>query len=96
MTLPSQPQENQESALAYAFVNDTNQPIFLTGKAGTGKTTFLKNLLLNTTKKTVVVAPTGVAAINAGGSTIHSMFGLPTRAFVPTNESVDPNVATNA
>ena len=96
MTLPSQPQENQESALAYAFVNDTNQPIFLTGKAGTGKTTFLKNLLLNTTKKTVVVAPTGVAAINAGGSTIHSMFGLPTRAFVPTNESVDPNVANNA
>lgn len=44
----------------------------------------------------MVVAPTGVAAINAGGSTIHSMFGLPTRAFVPTNESVDPNMANNA
>ncbi len=87
---------NSESDLAYAFVNDTNQHIFLTGKAGTGKTTFLKNLLANTTKKTVVVAPTGVAAINAGGSTIHSMFGLPTRAFVPTNESVDPNMANNA
>jgi hypothetical protein len=87
---------NSESDLAYAFVNDTNQHIFLTGKAGTGKTTFLKNLLANTTKKTVVVAPTGVAAINAGGSTIHSMFGLPTRAFVPSNESVDPNMANNA
>lgn len=85
-----------ESELAYAFVNDTHQNVFLTGKAGTGKTTFLKNLLANTTKKTVVVAPTGVAAINAGGSTIHSMFGLPTRAFVPNNESVDPNLANNA
>ncbi|MEY3801089.1 MAG: hypothetical protein RLZZ548_969, partial [Bacteroidota bacterium] len=96
MTKSPQTQANEEASLAYSFVNDTNQHLFLTGKAGTGKTTFLKNLLLNTTKKTVVVAPTGVAAINAGGSTIHSMFGLPTRAFVPTNETVDPNVANNA
>ncbi|MFN6046904.1 MAG: hypothetical protein ACK45C_02715, partial [Bacteroidota bacterium] len=75
MTKSPQTQANDEASLAYSFVNDTNQHLFLTGKAGTGKTTFLKNLLLNTTKKTVVVAPTGVAAINAGGSTIHSMFG---------------------
>ncbi len=96
MTKSPATQVNDEASLAYSFVNDTNQHLFLTGKAGTGKTTFLKNLLLNTTKKTVVVAPTGVAAINAGGSTIHSMFGLPTRAFVPTNDTVDPNVANNA
>ncbi len=86
---------SSEASLAFSFVNDTQQHIFLTGKAGTGKTTFLKNLLSQSLKKTVVVAPTGVAAINAGGSTIHSMFGLPTRAYVPTNEPVDPNVANN-
>lgn len=95
MKTPS-PESNQESELAYSFVNDTDQHIFLTGKAGTGKTTFLKNLVTQSTKKMIVVAPTGVAAINAGGSTIHSMFGLPTRAYVPTNDSVDPNVANNA
>lgn len=88
--------DSSESDLAYAFVNDTRQHIFLTGKAGTGKTTFLKNLLAHSTKKTIVVAPTGVAAINAGGSTIHSMFGLPTRAFVPNNDAIDPNLANNA
>ena len=87
--------ENPEYDLAYRFVNDTNRSVFLTGKAGTGKTTFLKKLLSQTIKKTVVVAPTGVAAINAGGSTIHSMFGLPTRAFLPTQESCDPNMANN-
>ncbi|NBN99256.1 MAG: hypothetical protein EBV19_08495, partial [Flavobacteriia bacterium] len=88
-------EENAEYSLASSFVKDTQRSVFLTGKAGTGKTTFLRKLLQETTKKTAVVAPTGVAAINAGGSTIHSLFGLPTRAFLPTSSPCDPNVANN-
>lgn len=68
---------------ASRFINHTHRHVFLTGKAGTGKTTFLKHILEHTHKKAVVVAPTGIAAINAGGSTIHSMFQLPFGAFVP-------------
>ena len=56
------------------FINYTNASIFLTGKAGTGKTTFLKHCKENSVKKTAIVAPTGVAAMNAGGTTIHSFF----------------------
>ena len=69
--------------LAVSFVNQTNQPIFLTGKAGTGKTTFLKHLTANSYKKIAVLAPTGVAAINAGGVTIHSFFNLPIATYIP-------------
>ena len=65
------------------FVNQTNQLIFLTGKAGTGKTTLLKYVRENTWKQVAVVAPTGVAAINAGGSTIHSFFQFPFTPFLP-------------
>lgn len=65
------------------FVNHTSRHIFLTGKAGTGKTTFLKYIKDNTRKKCVVVAPTGVAAINAGGVTMHSFFQLPFGPFLP-------------
>lgn len=65
------------------FINQTNQPVFLTGKAGTGKTTLLKHIRQNTTKQMAVVAPTGVAAINAGGSTIHSFFQFPFAPFLP-------------
>src|SRR3954462_10644850 len=65
------------------FVNQTNQLIFLTGKAGTGKTTLLKYIRENTFKQISVVAPTGVAAINAGGSTIHSFFQFPFTPFLP-------------
>jgi ATP-dependent DNA helicase PIF1 len=83
------------SDLAFEWVEHTRKSLFLTGEAGTGKTTFLKKIVRETHKKTVVVAPTGVAAINAGGSTIHSMFGLPTRMFVPTYDPVDPNEAQN-
>ena len=68
---------NKELELAFNFVQYTNKNIFLTGKAGTGKTTFLKSLKTKSLKRTVVVAPTGVAAINAGGVTIHSFFQLP-------------------
>lgn len=68
--------KNKELQLAFEFVQFTNKNIFLTGKAGTGKTTFLKSLKERSPKRMVVVAPTGVAAINAGGSTIHSFFQL--------------------
>lgn len=66
------------------FVNQTNQLVFLTGKAGTGKTTLLKYIRENTVKQIAVVAPTGVAAINAGGSTIHSFFQFPFSPFLPS------------
>lgn len=65
------------------FINWTNQHVFLTGKAGTGKTTFLKQLIDSTHKQAVIVAPTGIAALNAGGVTIHSFFQLPFGGFVP-------------
>jgi len=65
------------------FINQTNQSIFLTGKAGTGKTTLLKKIISSTYKNAVIVAPTGIAALNAGGVTIHSFFQLPFGGFVP-------------
>jgi len=79
----------------FNLVEHTNRSIFLTGKAGTGKTTFLNEFVLKTKKKYIVVAPTGIAAINAGGVTIHSMFGLPPRTFLPTTERIDGNLAMN-
>src|SRR5690606_374224 len=69
--------------LAVRFVNSTCAHIFLTGKAGTGKTTFLKNLGARTHKSFVVVAPTGIAALNAGGVTIHAQVLLPLGSFIP-------------
>jgi PIF1-like helicase/Helix-turn-helix domain/HRDC domain/Helicase len=69
--------------LAADFINYTNRSVFLTGKAGTGKTTFLKYIKEHSIKQMAVVAPTGVAAINAGGVTIHSFFQLPFTPYVP-------------
>jgi DNA replication protein DnaC/uncharacterized protein YpbB len=69
--------------LASDFINQTSRSIFLTGKAGTGKTTFLKHIRDTTAKNTVIVAPTGVAAINASGMTIHSFFQIPPCVFLP-------------
>lgn len=74
--------------MAAAFVHHTGQHLFLTGKAGTGKTTFLKYIRENAFKKMAVVAPTGVAAINAGGVTMHSFFQLPFGVYLPTREFV--------
>ena len=65
------------------FINQTQQNIFLTGKAGTGKTTLLKKIIQSTHKNTVVAAPTGIAALNAGGVTLHSLFQLPFASFIP-------------
>lgn len=69
--------------LAERYVNCTGRSVFLTGKAGTGKTTFLKYISQSTLKRFVILAPTGVAAINAGGSTIHSFFQLPLCPYLP-------------
>ena len=76
-------ERNNELRTAWDFVEHTGRSIFLTGKAGTGKTTFLKTVVERSCKRKVVVAPTGVAAINAGGSTIHTFFQLPFSPFVP-------------
>lgn len=73
--------------LAYEYVQHTNRCIFLTGKAGTGKTTFLRRLKQECPKQMIVVAPTGVAAINAEGVTVHSLFQLPPQMFLPTDEA---------
>ena len=73
------------------YINTTDRPIFLTGKAGTGKTTFLKHIVAHTHKKTIVAAPTGIAAINAGGVTLHSLLQLPFGAFIPERVPA-PNV----
>lgn len=78
--------DNPLFSTAADFVNNTSRHIFLTGKAGTGKTTFLKYIKDNTRKRCVVVAPTGVAAINAGGVTMHSFFQLPLGPFIPAGD----------
>jgi hypothetical protein len=72
------------------FINQTNKSVFLTGKAGTGKTTLLKEIIKTTHKNTAVVAPTGIAALNAGGVTIHSLFQLPFGGFIP--DTIAPHI----
>jgi len=76
-------ENNPELQLAWQFIENTGTHLFLTGKAGTGKTTFLKRLREHTPKRMVVLAPTGIAAINAGGVTIHSFFQISFAPFVP-------------
>ena len=76
-------------ATTLQFINTTSGHIFLTGKAGTGKTTFLKNLIHKTHKQFAIVAPTGIAALNAGGVTIHSQFLLPLGMFLPDRSLPD-------
>jgi hypothetical protein len=87
-------ERNEIFDLAYRFVTETSENIFLTGKAGTGKTTFLKYLKENATKNIVVAAPTGVAAINAGGVTLHSLFQLPFHPFLPTRNHKEQLLGT--
>ena len=78
--------ENHEFLMALQFVLNTNRTIYLTGKAGSGKTTFLKYLKSVSPKNMVVLAPTGVAAINAGGQTIHSFFKIPPSLYTPDDK----------
>jgi hypothetical protein len=77
---------NEIFSLGFELVNFTEKHVFLTGKAGTGKTTFLKYVKEHTHKNTAIVAPTGVAAINAGGTTLHSFLQLPFGAFIPEGQ----------
>jgi len=86
-TMQMESQTNPQLKLAFDFLQFTNENVFLTGKAGTGKTTFLHNLKKQSPKRMVVVAPTGVAAINAGGVTIHSFFQISFGPQIPH----DPN-----
>lgn len=81
--------------LAQAYINTTNTLVFLTGKAGTGKTTFLRQIRQASTKKLAIIAPTGVAAINAGGMTTHSLFQLPFGPILP-GASERPEISYNA
>ena len=85
------PLENRELTLAHNFVQHTGSHIFLTGKAGTGKTTFLQKLKASAAKRMIITAPTGVAAINAGGVTLHSFFQLPFGPFIPGSEAYKSN-----
>jgi hypothetical protein len=80
---------NKELKLADGYVEQTGCHVFLTGKAGTGKTTFLKNLQGSSSKRMIITAPTGVAALNAGGVTLHSFFQLPFGPFVPGSEAFE-------
>ncbi len=89
-------EERDSMTSAIQFINCTSSHIFLTGKAGTGKTTFLKNLAARTHKQLTIVAPTGIAALNAGGVTIHSQFLLPFGMFLPDkNATFDLNHGGN-
>ncbi|MDL2265991.1 AAA family ATPase [Parabacteroides sp. OttesenSCG-928-G07] len=83
--------DNKEFQDALQLITKTRQSVFLTGKAGTGKSTFLKYICSHTKKKHVVLAPTGIAAINAGGVTLHSFFKLPFRPMLPD----DPDLSTH-
>ncbi len=81
---------NKEWLAANKIINTTHRSLFLTGKAGTGKSTFLRYISKNTKKKHVILAPTGIAAINAGGSTLHSFFRLPFHPLLPNDNQYSP------
>lgn len=86
---------NPELQLAENFALHTDENMFITGNAGTGKTTLLKKIVDGTFKNTLVAAPTGVAAINAGGVTLHSLLQLPVTGFIPADDACNPAVFTN-
>ena len=77
--------DNRELQMALQLIQFSNRSVFLTGKAGTGKSTFLRHIAATTKKKHVILAPTGIAAINAGGSTLHSFFKLPFHPLLPND-----------
>ena len=83
---------NPEFQDAWDVLQHTHRSVFLTGKAGTGKSTFLRYIRDNIKKKTVVLAPTGIAAVNVGGQTIHSFFKIPFKPMLPD----DPDYANPA
>ncbi|NBH91911.1 helicase [Muribaculaceae bacterium Isolate-039 (Harlan)] len=83
--------DNPEFIKAWELLQHTKQSIFLTGKAGTGKSTFLRYITAHTRKKYVVLAPTGIAAVNVGGVTLHSFFRIPFKPIVPGDPDFAPN-----
>jgi ABC-type transport system involved in cytochrome bd biosynthesis fused ATPase/permease subunit len=80
--------DNIEFQTALDLIQETNQSFFLTGKAGTGKSTLLKHIVKTTSKNYILVAPTGIAAVNIGGVTIHSFFQFPLRPLLPEDEDI--------
>lgn len=80
--------DNKEFKIAYDLISETNQSFFLTGRAGTGKSTFIKYITETIQKNFILVAPTGIAAINIGGVTIHSFFQFPLRPLIPDDEGI--------
>lgn len=82
--------DNMEFQNAWNLIRNTHRSVFLTGKAGTGKSTFLKYICANTTKKHVVLAPTGIAAVNVGGQTMHSFFKIPFKPLLPDDPDFSP------
>lgn len=95
--MPQLEETSMPAEIAAKFVNYTSKHVFLTGKAGTGKTTFLRKLISLTHKKALICAPTGIAAINAAGVTIHSLFQLPFGAFFPdaAGNLINQNITFN-
>ena len=83
-------QLTKTAEIAVRYVNSTDRPVFLTGKAGSGKTTLLHYIIKNTHKVAAVAAPTGIAAINAKGVTLHSLLHLPFGTFIPENMPLNP------
>ena len=77
--------DNNELQQALQIISYTRHSLFLTGKAGTGKSTFLRHIASTTKKKNIILAPTGIAAINAGGVTLHSFFKLPFHPLLPND-----------
>src|ERR1041384_1017804 len=90
ITIPSEFSLIDDLAMAYHTMEFTNDTLFLTGRAGTGKSTLLNYFRKTTTKKHVVLAPTGLAALHVGGGTIHSFFGFPLRTLVKDDPEIQP------
>ncbi len=82
--------DNPEFQNAWAMIQNTHRSVFLTGKAGTGKSTFLRYMCAHTKKKYVILAPTGIAAVNAGGQTLHSFFKIPFKPLIPDDPDYSP------
>lgn len=88
--------DNKEFQDVWRLVSGTNSSVFMTGRAGTGKSTFLRYIVENVPKKTVVLAPTGIAAVNAGGMTLHSFFKIPLHPYVSSDTNFDSSSKVRA
>ncbi len=84
--------DNPEFQNVMRLIDTTSRSVFMTGKAGTGKSTFLKHITANTTKKHIVLAPTGIAAVNVGGQTLHSFFRIPFKPLMPDDPDLSEKV----